>query len=241
MAGEILKKRREDLNLTVKEIADHLKIRRDYLDAIEKDAFDKLPVAVYTKGYIRAYAEYLRIEAQPIIDFYSSHLAYPPPSTIFPISSSKKKGSRLVSFFLLLTVVAASLAAYIYITRSDPGKTAGIVAGLRQAGPDSSVMTPASIPVQTATPSMKEAAVLRDHDLNIFASELTWILIRFSDGNAEEATLRPGDTVNWRFSDRATLRVGNAGGIKIVLDDKTLASVGSRGQVTTVVLPPGQN
>ncbi|PIV65464.1 MAG: hypothetical protein COS10_11215, partial [Nitrospirae bacterium CG01_land_8_20_14_3_00_44_22] len=46
MPGEILKKKREELGYNLKEIAHTLRIRFDYLKAIEEGTFEKLPVEV---------------------------------------------------------------------------------------------------------------------------------------------------------------------------------------------------
>ncbi|MDP2157580.1 MAG: helix-turn-helix domain-containing protein, partial [Nitrospirota bacterium] len=67
MAGELLKRRREELGLDLRKTADLLKIKEDYLASIEENLFEKLPVAVYTIGYIRCYATYLHIDPEPII------------------------------------------------------------------------------------------------------------------------------------------------------------------------------
>jgi cytoskeletal protein RodZ len=70
VAGEILKKAREESGADINEVSDALKIRPEYLSAIENDSFDQLPVAVYTIGYIRCYAKYLcGVEAEPVNRF----------------------------------------------------------------------------------------------------------------------------------------------------------------------------
>ena len=74
MSGEIFKKRREELGLDINEVSDTLKISSEYLISIENDMFDRLPVAVYTVGYIRCYAKYLEVDAGPVIANFSSHL-----------------------------------------------------------------------------------------------------------------------------------------------------------------------
>ena len=69
-SGEILKKKREELGYNLKEIAKTLKIRSDYLKAIEEGTFEKLPVEVYTKGYIREYAKFLKTDPEIVIKAY---------------------------------------------------------------------------------------------------------------------------------------------------------------------------
>lgn len=264
MSGEILKKRREDLNLTIRGVAEELKIKGDYLNAIEQDAFEKLPVAVYTRGYIRAYADYLGVDAGPILDVYSTHLSQPEPSTIIPVASSTKKGHRFLKVVLSLLVLSIAFFGYFYgkeifyenvglpeVPKPDRQIPVPVQnpASLPVASPSGvplsapAVTSPVSIPAQTAETALKQSAVQvrRDHVLRITATELTWLSVRIGEDRAEEVTLRPGDTKTWQFPDRAVLRVGNAGGITVDLDEKTVSPLGSRGQVLNLVLPPEGN
>jgi hypothetical protein len=82
--------------------------------------------------------------------------------------------------------------------------------------------------------------VAGDHRLEIVENDLTWMHIRFSTGKYEEILLRPGMTRMWQFSDKAVLKLGNAGGISLNLDGRDIGSPGSLGQVMTLVFPENQ-
>ncbi|MFZ6017133.1 MAG: helix-turn-helix domain-containing protein [Nitrospirota bacterium] len=79
MVGEILKKRREESGQDLREIAKTLKIRYDYLKAIEDENFEKLPVEVYIRGYIREYAKILNINPEAAIKAYTQQVSSPLP------------------------------------------------------------------------------------------------------------------------------------------------------------------
>ncbi|MBI1810953.1 MAG: helix-turn-helix domain-containing protein, partial [Nitrospirae bacterium] len=87
MPGEILKKKREELGYNIKEIAKTLRIRSDYLKAIEEGTFEKLPVEVYTKGYIREYAKFLKIDPKAVIKAYIEKIS--PPVIENPIAPAE--------------------------------------------------------------------------------------------------------------------------------------------------------
>ena len=59
--GPILKRAREEKNISLQEIAETTKIRVKYLQAIEDEQFDLLPGAVYAKGFVNTYIRYLDI------------------------------------------------------------------------------------------------------------------------------------------------------------------------------------
>jgi len=58
-AGQALKVVREERGQSVEEVADMLKIRRIYLQAIEDSDWPNLPELVYAQGFVRSYADYL--------------------------------------------------------------------------------------------------------------------------------------------------------------------------------------
>ena len=256
MAGELLKKRREELGLDLKEIADLLKIKADYLVSIEEDRFEKLPVAVYTTGYIRCYAAYLKIDPEPIIASYTGHLSHPPPSTIIPVSSSKKKMPPYFYIIPVLVVVLVFLLFYIFRQGSlRSGNSPAVPAAqpvqqVRPAQPVQQVQPvqpdrPQPAPARqeiVQSPPVPDAALqprkkTGEHTLEIIANDLTWMHIRFSGGKYEEVLLRPGITRSWSFTDRAVLKLGNAGGVRLKLDGKDIGAPGSLGQVITLVFP----
>ena len=60
--GHKLKTERESRGVSLDEIAAATKIGKRYLEALEDDDFDSLPGDVFTRGYVRAYAEHIRID-----------------------------------------------------------------------------------------------------------------------------------------------------------------------------------
>ncbi|MDR0727489.1 MAG: helix-turn-helix domain-containing protein [Puniceicoccales bacterium] len=72
MAGENfgtrLKNAREALNMSLKDVEDLIKIRADFLAAIEEGTFFKVSIPeVYRQGFIRSYAEFLHIDSREIL------------------------------------------------------------------------------------------------------------------------------------------------------------------------------
>jgi len=65
--GEILKQTRLDRKLTVKSVSEATAIRAKFLDALEADDFDSLPSPVQARGFLRIYAEFLGLDAEPLL------------------------------------------------------------------------------------------------------------------------------------------------------------------------------
>ncbi len=72
--SKLLKERREELGKELQAIAEVTRIKGAYLRSIEEEEFEKLPVEVYTRGYIREYAEFLGIPADIALEPYEKYL-----------------------------------------------------------------------------------------------------------------------------------------------------------------------
>ena len=59
--SEILKEEREKKGLTLSDIVHAIKIKREYVDQIEKGNFDRLPSESYALGFVKNYAKFLGI------------------------------------------------------------------------------------------------------------------------------------------------------------------------------------
>jgi cytoskeletal protein RodZ len=68
--GETLRQARLDKSVSLADAARDTRIRRSYLEALEAEDAASLPPAVYTRGFLRTYAEYLGLNAQAMVDLY---------------------------------------------------------------------------------------------------------------------------------------------------------------------------
>lgn len=73
--GQLLSSTRENLGLSIQEVADAMHITMHYVRALEADAHEKLPGDVFIKGYLRSYGNILGLDPVMLIDLYSSHSA----------------------------------------------------------------------------------------------------------------------------------------------------------------------
>ncbi len=65
--GEILRRARVKMDLSIPDVESHLRIRAEHLEALERSAFDELPGQVYVIGFIRTYAEFLHLDGNRVI------------------------------------------------------------------------------------------------------------------------------------------------------------------------------
>lgn len=69
-SGEFLKKIREYKNVDILRMSEMTKVSKTYLINIELDAFDKLPAAVYIRGFVYQYAKCLKLNPELVAASY---------------------------------------------------------------------------------------------------------------------------------------------------------------------------
>ena len=115
MAGEILKQRREELGLDLREISNTLRIKYSYLKALEDGDMENLPPEVYVKGYIHEYARVLNIDPDPVISSYMQLISQPEPAQGKPVGETTQSKKRKTGYVLIpaLLILAAIFITYL--------------------------------------------------------------------------------------------------------------------------------
>lgn len=71
MSGETLFLTRNEIGVELDEVSRRTKVRKDYLQALEMEDFGRLPkAAVYVRGFVTAYAEYLGFVIEDVVPAY---------------------------------------------------------------------------------------------------------------------------------------------------------------------------
>jgi len=109
--GEELRRARNFKNLSLEVVAQKLKIRRDYLLALETEDLNLLPAGLYAKNYLKKYADFLGVDLSSRSDLWSSLQAEIQSSN--PFSQKVLKKSRLLIFPKIIRNIIISLAILI--------------------------------------------------------------------------------------------------------------------------------
>jgi cytoskeletal protein RodZ len=77
--GERLRGQREKKGITLEQAAADTRIREKFLAALESGDYKSLPGAVYTKGFLRNYAEYLDLDTEELLPLFQRERGQPEP------------------------------------------------------------------------------------------------------------------------------------------------------------------
>jgi hypothetical protein len=221
LVGEILKKRREELGRDLREISNTLKIKHAYLKAIEDSDREMLPAEVYVKGYIHEYARILDLDPGSVINAYTDE-ASPPlqeGDTLPPKESGRRKSFR-VRYALILSLLVALTIIAAFTLFSAPQKRTAVVS-----------------PAAEGQKRLFQKAEETGYDLEALATDTTWLLVTIDKTDSREILMKPGDSVRWHAKNGFFLKIGNAGGVKLVLNGKEVGKLGEEGEVVKINLP----
>jgi cytoskeleton protein RodZ len=98
--GGQLKSARERSGLSMEAVADTLRLDPKCVAALEQEDFSSLPAPIYVRGYIRAYAQLVRCEADALIAQYNAQ-AVPEPAltpvvSLFQQADGQERNVRLL-------------------------------------------------------------------------------------------------------------------------------------------------
>lgn len=113
-AGERLKEERLKQGLTLEEVSENTKIRKTFLESIEKSEYGKLPASTFAQGFVKNYTQFLGLpenEVLPIFrrEFDEERVFKVLPDGVakadFPVSRIKKSQFILIPFLFLVLIL----------------------------------------------------------------------------------------------------------------------------------------
>lgn len=93
--GEALKDARENIGLSIEEVASDLKLRPSQIENIETGNIDAFKDVFYLKYFIKDYAKYLGLSYEELIDEFNEYLFdYTSKISLDDIKKAKKKSDK---------------------------------------------------------------------------------------------------------------------------------------------------
>jgi cytoskeleton protein RodZ len=116
--GERLRHARENKNLSIQHIADRLYLSPTVINALEMDDYDRLPSAVFVRGYLRNYAKLLEISPELVIEGYEQQQGHQLPSAIVPAGESPAPQVQTTSNHFWVKTMTFSVITVVMILLS---------------------------------------------------------------------------------------------------------------------------
>jgi cytoskeleton protein RodZ len=259
--GAVLEKARKQRGLTLDEAEYATKIRKRYLDGLEREDFGVLPDAVYTRGFLKTYANYLGLDgedlARQLRDRRRSRrertFAYGAPKTsefdkplINPgeLNGEKRRGiswPTVLNLLVALLLVAAIVGSLYYVglgaQRPEESPDARPQAAEDVAdNPQPPAGAPSGAengPPENGAPDRPEP---RPETLSVVVSvegDPSWLSVLADGRLAYEQIAQPGFSQSFKAQREVSIKTGNAGAVGVEVNGQDLGKLGESGEVLT--------
>lgn len=218
-AGRKLTEARRQLGLSIEEVAERIRVRREFLEALEEMNVKLLPGKAYALAFLRSYARALGIDEKAIVDQFQDECALSredaQPQLRNPQSKPHPERPWLAA--AALVVIAAGFVGYRALQHDGAQHPAA-----QQSV--NSVTTP-SAPTPVSTGASVEQRVVE-----IRAVTQAWLEARGPDGTVFlSRTLEPGDVYRPDASPGWTLHARDGGAFELFVNGASAGLLGTPG------------
>ncbi|MDP8969809.1 MAG: DUF4115 domain-containing protein [Actinomycetota bacterium] len=236
--GETLRHARHQYGVALADAAAETRVRESYLAALEEEDFAALGGDVYVKGFLRSYARYLGLDPEPLVAAYRRDFERDDEPTplaqqpVAPMSGARQPGVAVVAGLALVVVIV--LAAIGLATGDQEGELQPAapppVSPEPEPEPEPSPSVP---PTEEPSPTPGEATVATDRlevVLTVTGDE-SWMRVTVDGVKELEGLQAEGTTRRFTAQEEISLRIGNAGAVRLEVNGEDQGRLGDDGEV----------
>lgn len=254
--GETLRSAREEQGRDLQDAARVLRVRTDYLRALENEEFNTFGGDIYAKGFLRSYAAELGLDPEPLLATYREEVSQDdvPPTALLSSGAATPPSPRgappaWVAWVVVAVVVLVGLALLGFLGGRTP----------EQASPEDGSEVPpvgetddedgggnedeADVPDDAGAeadpedapdPAPEEPAEVEGVELMLAFEERSWLRVVADGTPVVEEIVESGETRQFEGEQEVEVRFGNAGGVRVEYNGEDIGAPGERGQPRTV-------
>jgi transcriptional regulator with XRE-family HTH domain len=230
--GEVLAEARRLSGLTVTEVSERTRIRETIIRGIERDSYAGCGGDFYARGFIRSIARAVGTDPGPLIrDYEAAHPAPPAGAATglrHPVSSVRMRRIGRPNVTALLALALAIAVGFVfYQLTSTHGQVPRHFSEKVASGRRHAVLPPGPAVTASATPYAHEVVV------RLTAIEDCWVEFTTPQGgNLFQSYVVAGASRRWIFRRAVDMRLGNPGGVKLIVDGKKPLPPGTSHPIT---------
>jgi cytoskeleton protein RodZ len=245
--GAYLRAGRRKRRVSIERAAEETRIRADFLMRMESDEFDFL-APPYVRGFLRSYANFLRIDPQPLVDEFDRRYARSRLDTDQIVALDRRRRSvprerrRPSSWTVAAFLAAGTLIALAVI---------GVLSNPNHRPPHSNIAlhnspsaftspTPTFTPPSSPTPKPTEIAFAQGIHLKVVAARARCWVQAMADGNDAvpvfNGTLEVGQSQMLTAKHSLKVLLGFPEGVDLIVNGHNIGYQGGP-SATTITLP----
>jgi cytoskeletal protein RodZ len=242
--GDALRRERVSQGLDFQKLSEATKISTRMLQAMEEGDLAKLPGGVFTRSFLKQYAAILGLDPS-YVDSELQELRVDPPPPIAHLEANyvpymplqtKSNSLTVAGVWVVLALVGSGGVYYLsknysFGAASRPAEVASPKAAQSATPEAKPIVSPAS--VSASPPSAVGSGSLQ---VVLNASDTSWVSVTVDGKVLFSGILKPNERREINAEESVKVIAGNAGGLDISLNGKTIEALGPKGQVRTVEL-----
>lgn len=216
-AGRKLTEARLQLGLSIDQVAERIRVRREFLEALEQMNVKLLPGKAYALAFLRSYARELGLDEKAIVDQFQDECALSREDAQAQIRNPTSKPRRERPWMLAvgLAIIAATFVGWRALTADAPAP---------QAPTQVAVNSPPVAGQNSTAPERPNRVV------EIRAVQEGWLEARGPDGTVFlSRTLQPGDVYRPDASPGWTLHARDGGAFELYVNGEAAGLLGTSG------------
>jgi cytoskeleton protein RodZ len=247
--GLVLERARKDRGLSLEEAERATKIRKRYLIGLENDDYSVLPDAVYARGFLKTYANFLGLDGDGLSEELRTRkkprrerrLSYVAPTSDFdrPIISpggvpgaEKRQVSKstVVTFVIAALVIAALIGALYFVglnvrpsAAEDAPRAERMAAPMEPAAGDGGEGRGGSDTGDGPSGALTVGVEVEGGP--------AWIRVRADSETVFEEVAPPGFSRTFEASRVVGIRAGDAGAVRVEVNGQEVGPLGEPGEV----------
>lgn len=234
--GTALRRARRRRRISLERAARDTRIATRYLTALEQGGrLEEFPAPMYARAFLRAYARYLRIDADPLLQLLAPYEPPPVAPTLRVLTRvAPERGPRGRVVALL---GAAALSVLLVLGSQDPLARPGGADAARAAEPIPSIVSlPLGLDRDVVAPHAGAPA-----SASGIATRVTgrsWLRVTVGGRVVFEGTAAEGWTRTFDASEKIEILIGNAAAFELTVAGEPFGRLGAVGEVRRVVVTP---
>ncbi len=249
--GLHLKQAREGRGISLRQIASATKIATGALEALERGDFSRLPGGIFSRAFVRAYADEVGLDPEETVRQYTELADAMAASSLREVATAeitdddrmflerqRKAGVWLRAIAIMLVIVIGGLIGWWQMTRVR--RRPPVVPVVTEQAPAPSVSAPSVEPVAAPTTDAPQTAppVVHSVSIQLHADASCWVQVTADGRLVLSRNLTAGESQTFQAERELAVQFGNAGAISWSVNGKPAKPLGASGDVKKASITP---
>lgn len=211
--GAFLKSKRRSRGLSMKKVAEELRIKEKYIKAMERDNLDQLPTPAHQKIFVKTYAEFLGV------DFEKLKKTFEFEKEKSVLTQQPQEGSTFLPILAGLVIGAICVLAFsAHISRQESNLL------------EAEVSSEGLIAETSSVSALEETLLVEKMTLRLEGKEDSWIQVTADKDTLFNGVLRKETAWECRAEERFMINVARSWAVVGFVDGEQLLPFGSPGE-----------